>query len=80
MSWTAEALGIDLDALKRERFGLDDDWIGTARAANRYYVSTETIYRYARTGKISSKKEFGRLWVSNYDLSRIFSDTPRDTK
>ena len=77
MSWTAELLGIDLDALKRERFGLDDDWIGTNTAANRYNVSTQTIYRYANSNKIASKKEAGKLWVSNYDLKAIFTATRR---
>ena len=77
MSWTARELGIDIEALKRERFNLADDWIGTAKAASTYHVCTETIYRYARAGKIASKKEAGRLWVSNYDLHVIFSrDTP----
>lgn len=77
MSWTARELGIDIEALKRERFHLGDEWIGTAVAANRYHVCTETIYRYARSNKIASKKEGGRLWVSDYDLHVIFSrDTP----
>ena len=77
MSWTAELLGIDLDALKRERFHLEDDWIGTATAANRYHVSTQTIYRYATAGKIASHKKGGKLWVSDYDLHQIFYDTPK---
>jgi len=77
MSWTAELLGIDLDALKRERFNLDDDWIGTETAAKRYHVSTQTIYRYAHSNKIANKKEGGKLWVSNYDLNTIFTATRR---
>jgi hypothetical protein len=77
VSWQAKELGIDLDALKRERFGLEDDWIGTATAANRYHVSTQTIYRYADSNKIASRKQAGKLWVSDYDLSVIFSPTRR---
>lgn len=71
MSWTARELGIDLDALKRERFNLDDDWIGTAVAANRYHVSTQTIYRYVQAGKLASRKQAGRLWISETDLARV---------
>jgi hypothetical protein len=76
MSWQARELGIDLDALKREARGIDDDWIGTAVAANRYHVSTQTIYRYAHAGKVASRKQAGRLWISQNDLADLL-DTPR---
>jgi len=75
VSWQARELGINLDALKRERHNVEDDWLGTATAANRYRVSTQTIYRYVHAGKVASRKQGGRLWISETDLIRLF-DTP----
>lgn len=76
MSWQAKELGINLDDLKREISQSSDDWLGTARAANRYHVSTQTIYRYAHSGKAQSRKQGGRLWIFEPDLKRLFGDTP----
>lgn len=76
MSWQARELGINIDALKREGNHISDGWIGTARAANRYNVSTQTIYRYVYAGKVDSRKQAGRLWVHEADLKRLFGDTP----
>jgi excisionase family DNA binding protein len=70
LTWQARELGINLDALKREAHSIDDDWLGTAVAANRYHVSTQTIYRYVEAGKLAARKQGGRLWVSETDLKR----------
>lgn len=76
MTWQARALGIELDDLKREGNQISDDWLGTARAANRYLVSTQTIYRYVHSGKVQARKQGGRLWIFEPDLKRLFGDTP----
>ena len=74
MSWQAKELGIDLDTLKREMYNMSDDWIGVARAANRFNVSTQTIYRYVAAKKLISEKNHGRLWLSVADLNRVFAN------
>ncbi len=76
MSWQARELGINLDNLKRESNQISDAWIGTARAANTYNVSTQTIYRYVYASKVDSRKQGGRLWIFEPDLKRLFGDTP----
>jgi DeoR/GlpR family transcriptional regulator of sugar metabolism len=73
MSWQAKELGIDLDALKREAHRMGDDYIGVAVAANRYNVSTQTIYRYITDRKLIAITKGGRLWLSESELRRVFA-------
>lgn len=86
MSWQAEMLGIDIEALKRERFHTyvapkrpqpvaveqpaESKWITLKDAAELVHYHKATIRRWTESGQIACRMEKNRLMVSKEEILR----------
>lgn len=86
MSWQAEMLGIDIEALKRERFHTyvapkrpeptvveqpaESRWITLKEAAELVHYHVATIRRWTESGQIAYVMQKNRLMVAKDDILR----------